>query len=79
MTAAKIAVSLDREALREVDDLVERGLFPSRSRLIQDPLAEKLMRLHRVRLAQECGKLREAEEQAAADEFLPSEAGWPGY
>jgi len=40
MSAAKIAVSLDPEALKEVDRLVESGAFPSRSRLIQDALAE---------------------------------------
>jgi Arc/MetJ-type ribon-helix-helix transcriptional regulator len=79
MPAAKIAVSLDREALKEVDRLVERGLFPSRSNLIQDALAEKLRKIRRVRLARECAKLEKAAEQAAAEEFLPSEAPWPEY
>ena len=79
MPAAKIAVSLDPQALREVDRLVQGGLFPSRSRVIQDALAEKLQRLRRVRLAQECAKLDKAVEQAAADEFMPSEARWPEY
>ncbi len=73
MPAAKIAVSLDPEALKEVDRLVQRGLFPSRSRVIQDALAEKLQRLRRVRLARECAKLDKAAERAAADEFLPVE------
>lgn len=79
MPVAKIAVSLDPAALQEVDRLVERGLFPSRSRLIQDALGEKLQRLHRVRLAQECAKLDKAAERAAAEEFFPSEAEWPEY
>lgn len=79
MPAAKIAISLDPEALREVDRLVERGLFPSRSNLIQDALAEKLQRVRRVRLARECAKLEKAAEQAAAEESLPSEAPWPEY
>lgn len=79
MPAAKIAVSLDPEALKEVDRLVDRGQFPSRSRLIQDALGEKLQRLRRVRLAQECAKLDPTAEQGAAEEFLPSEAPWPEY
>jgi Arc/MetJ-type ribon-helix-helix transcriptional regulator len=79
MPAAKIAVSLDADALKEVDRLVQRGLFPSRSSLIQDALADKLQRLRRVRLARECAKLDRAEEQGAAEEFLPGEAEWPEY
>lgn len=79
MSAAKIAVSLDREALKEADRLVQAGAFPSRSRLIQDALAEKLEKIRRVRLARECAKLDPAVEQAAAEEFLPSETAWPEY
>jgi Arc/MetJ-type ribon-helix-helix transcriptional regulator len=79
MSSAKIAISLDPEALHQVDRLVERGLFPSRSRLIQDAVAEKLQRLGRVRLAQECAKLRPEDERAAAEEFFRSETEWPEY
>ena len=79
MPAAKIAVSLDPEALKEMDRLVEHGVFPSRSRLIQDAVGEKLQRMRRVRLAQECAKLDKAAEQRAAEEFLPSEVPWPEY
>jgi Arc/MetJ-type ribon-helix-helix transcriptional regulator len=79
MSSAKIAISLDPEALKQVDQLVERGLFPSRSRLIQDAVSEKLQRLRRVRLAQECAKLQPAEEKAAAEEFFQGEAEWPEY
>jgi Arc/MetJ-type ribon-helix-helix transcriptional regulator len=79
MSAAKIAVSLDPDALKEVDRLVEGGAFPSRSRLIQDALAEKLERIRRVRLARECAKLDKDVERSAAEEFLPSEARWPEY
>jgi Arc/MetJ-type ribon-helix-helix transcriptional regulator len=67
------------EALRQVDQLVEGGLFPSRSKLIHDAVAEKLQRLRRVRLAQEDAKLQPRVEQAAAEEFLRGEAEWPEY
>ncbi len=79
MSSAKVAISLDPDALKRVDQLVERGLFPSRSKLIQDAVAEKLQRLGRVRLAQECYKLQPVAEQAAAEEFFHGEAEWPEY
>ncbi len=79
MPAAKIAVSLDPGALKEVDRLVQRGLFPSRSSVIQDALADKLERLRRVRLARECAKLDRAAERGAAEEFLAGEPQWPEY
>lgn len=79
MSSAKIAISLDPEALRQVDQLVNGGLFPSRSKLIQDAVAEKLERLRRIRLARECAKLQPAVEQAAAEEVFRGEVEWPEY
>ncbi len=79
MSSAKIAISLDPESLKQVDQLVQTGLFPSRSRLIQDAVAEKLMRLRRIRLARECSKLKPEEEQTAAEELFVGEAEWPAY
>ncbi len=79
MSSAKVAISLDPEALKQVDQLVEGGAFPSRSKLIQDAVAEKLQRLRKVRLAQECAKLQPLAEQAAAEERFRGEAEWPEY
>jgi len=79
MSSAKIAISLDPQALKQMDQLVEGGLFPSRSKLIQDAVSEKLQRLRRVRLAQECAKLQPAVEKTAAEEFFQGEAEWPEY
>lgn len=79
MPAAKIAVSLDPEALKELDRLVERGLFPSRSSVIQDALSEKLQKLRRVRLARECANLDKDAEQAAAEDLFAGETQWPEY
>ena len=79
MSSAKIAISLDPEALKQVDQLVEGGLFPSRSKLIQDAVAEKLQRLRRIRLAQECAKLDPLAEQAMAEEHFRGETEWPEY
>ena len=79
MSSAKVAISLDPDSLREVDQLVNRGVFPSRSKLIQDAVAEKLQRLRRVRLARECAKLKPEKERAAAEEWLAGEVEWPEY
>jgi metal-responsive CopG/Arc/MetJ family transcriptional regulator len=79
MRSAKIAISLDAESLKEVDQLVHRGHFPSRSKLIQDAVEEKLRRFRRLRLAQECAKLQPESEKAEAEELLAGEAEWPEY
>jgi Arc/MetJ-type ribon-helix-helix transcriptional regulator len=79
MSSAKIAISLDPDALKQVDQLVEGGAFPSRSKLIQDAVAEKLQRLRRVRLARECAKLDPVAERAAAEEAFRGETEWPEY
>jgi metal-responsive CopG/Arc/MetJ family transcriptional regulator len=79
MSSAKIAISLDAEALRQVDQLVNGGSLPSRSKLIQDAVAEKLERLRRVRLARECAKLQPVAEQAAAEEVFRGKVEWPEY
>jgi Arc/MetJ-type ribon-helix-helix transcriptional regulator len=80
MGSAKIAISLDKEALLRLDRLVRSGAAPSRSRLIQDAIEEKLGRLDRQRLARECAKLDPQSEQALADEGLVGDlAKWPPY
>ena len=80
MSVAKIAVSLDESALAKVDRLVREGKFPSRSKLIQDAVAEKLERMGKTRLAAECSKLEPELERALAEEGLSEElATWPEY
>jgi Arc/MetJ-type ribon-helix-helix transcriptional regulator len=80
MSVAKVAVSLDEQALAKVDQLVKEGKFPSRSRLIQDAVAEKLERMRKTRLAAECAKLDPSFERDMAEEGLSEEVGsWPEY
>lgn len=80
MSTVKVAISLDKETLRRVDDLVARTVFPSRSRAIQTAIAEKLGRLERSRLATECAKLDVRVEQALAEEGMGHEAEkWPEF
>jgi Arc/MetJ-type ribon-helix-helix transcriptional regulator len=77
---AKIAITLDDQLLGRLDHLVKAHVFPSRSRAIQDAVADKLARLDRTRLARECAKLDPAEEKTLAEEGLVAEAdSWPEY
>ena len=79
MGRAKIAITVDEHALTEIDRLVKQGMFPNRSKAIEDALQERIARLQRSRLASECAKLDRAEEQALADEGYAGEGEWPEY
>jgi len=79
MATTKVAVTLEIGSLREVDRLVREGRFPSRSRAVQEALAEMLARRKRSRLAEELAKIDPREEQALAEEILAGEPEWPEY
>jgi len=80
MPSSKIAITLDRELLAEVDRLVAEGRFPNRSQAIQAAVRDRLDRMRRTRLAEEAAKLDPAEERAIADEGLAGELdSWPVY
>lgn len=80
MSSSKIAITLESETLAEVDALVKKRLFPSRSRAIQVAVKEKLNRLNKSRLAQECAKLDPEFEKALAEEGLKEDLSeWPEY
>ena len=80
MSTVKVAISLDEKILSEVDHLVARKVYPTRSRAIQEAVADKLARLSRRRLAQECAKLDRRFEQALAEESLGADRdAWPEY
>jgi len=79
MARAKIAITVDQEALAEIDRLVREGIFPNRSKAFEVAVAERLARLRHSRLAREAAKLDRAEEQALADEGYAGEGEWPEY
>jgi metal-responsive CopG/Arc/MetJ family transcriptional regulator len=80
MSRSKIAITIDESTLERLDELVERSVFPSRSRAIQEAVEEKLARLKRSRLARECAKLDPAFEKALAEEGLSEDLSeWPEY
>lgn len=80
MPKMKVAVTLDRALLDEVDALVAAQAYPNRSQAIEAALAEALARRAGTRLAAECAKLDPAEERALAGEGMGLEASeWPEY
>jgi len=80
MPKTKVAVTLDAALLDRVDHLVSRQRFRNRSQAIELALAEKLARLARTRLAEECAKLDPVEERQLADEGLAAtRESWPEY
>lgn len=80
MTKQKVAVTLDRQLLADIDELVATGTFPNRSQAIEAALSEALVRRARTRLIRECSRLDPAEERALAEEGLGAEGvEWPPY
>jgi len=80
MAASKVAISIDGELLAELDRLVAKRVFDSRSQAVQIAIQEKVARMRRSRLAEECAKLDPACEQALAEEGLSGELSqWPAY
>lgn len=78
MPKLKVAITLERRLLDELDALVDAREYPSRSQAIETALADALARRTRTRLATECAKLDPAEERAIAEEGMGTEA-WPEY
>ena len=68
MPKLKVAVTLERRLLDELDALVAAQEYPNRSQAIEAALADVLVRRARTRLASECAKLDPAEERALAEE-----------
>ena len=80
MARSKVAISLDESTLDRLDRLVQKKVFPNRSQAIEEAVAEKLARLEKSRLAQECAKLDPVFEKALAEEGLSEDlAEWPEY
>jgi len=80
MAASKIAITIDDKILKQIDILVKSKFFPNRSKAIQEAVSEKLLRLEKSRLAQECAKLDPEFEQSLAEEGFSAEMEeWPEY
>lgn len=80
MPTDKIAITLDRDLVKEIDRGVKSGLYRNRSRAIEEAVREKLDRHRRSRLSVEARKLDRKEERALAQEGMTGEeTTWPEY
>lgn len=70
MPTRKIAISLKESLLRKIDRWVSEGLYPNRSKVIQETLEEKMANWRRRRLIEETSKLNPKEERALAEEDI---------
>lgn len=75
MPVAKIAITLDKDILIQVDRLVKEGKYKNRSKAIQDALKDKLRDWRRKRLIEEASKLDPEEERAFTEGFLRAKDG----
>ena len=72
--------SLDEGTVKRLDRLVKSRIFPSRSKVIQDAVEQKLKKLGKGRLARECAKLDPDFGKRLAEEGFSAEADeWPEY
>ncbi len=80
MRKAKVALSLEAEVVRRVDELVSKGAFANRSQAVEEALREKLARIDRTRLSEEAAKLDPEQEKRLAEEGIEGELkSWPSW
>ena len=80
MRTAKVAITLDENTLYKLDRLVKEHIFPNRSKAVQEAVSEKIERMEKKRLAQECAKLDQHFEKELAEEGISVELNeWPEY
>ena len=80
MGKEKIAITLDKQSIGELDRLVEENVFQNRSQAIQEAVSDKLQGLKKTRLLAESAKLNPAFERELAEErFAEDPKEWPEY
>ena len=80
MGKAKIAITIDKQSIGELDRLVKEDVFQNRSQAIQEAVSEKLLRLKKTRLISESAKLEPVSERKLAEEGLAADVEeWPEY
>ncbi|HEV2350139.1 MAG TPA: ribbon-helix-helix domain-containing protein [Terriglobia bacterium] len=79
MSTTKVAVTLQKDTLQELDRWVKEGQYPNRSRAIQTAIVEMAVRRRRRRLIEELTKIDPKQERALADATFSGETPWPEY
>lgn len=77
LVVQKIAVTLDRRTVADLDRWVKEGRYPNRSRALQSAVNLLSEREKRTRLTRELAKLDPSEEKQSAEEGLGG--AWPEY
>jgi Arc/MetJ-type ribon-helix-helix transcriptional regulator len=74
----KIAITLDKRRVADLDRWVREGRYANRSRALQSAVDLLAEREKRTRLARELAKLDLAEEKRLAEEGL-GDSSWPAF
>jgi len=74
----RIAVTLDRRTVADLDRWVREGKYPNRSRALQSAVNLLSEREKRTRLVRELAKLDPQEEKLLAEKGL-GDSAWPEY
>jgi len=74
----KLAVTLDKKSVADLDRWVREGKYSNRSRALQSAVDLLAEREKRTRLALELAKLDPAEEQRTAEAGL-GDSSWPAF
>ena len=78
LVVQKIAVTLDRRTVADLDRWVSEGRYPNRSRALQSAVNLLTERERRTRLARELAKLDPRAEKQMAEQGL-GDGAWPEY
>jgi Arc/MetJ-type ribon-helix-helix transcriptional regulator len=73
----KIAITLERKTVADLDRWVREGRYPNRSRALQSAVNLLSERERRTRLTRELAKLNPREEKRLAEDGLGD--AWPEY
>jgi len=80
MGKEKIAITIEGQLVNELDRLVGKNIFQSRSQAIQEAVREKLLRIKKIRLAEESAKLDPSFERALSEDGFEGDIKqWPEY
>ena len=80
MSKVKIAITLDSELLKTLDELVYAHRFRNRSNALEEAVSEMLARIRKTRLAEQCAKLSPVTEPELAEGGMRKDIEeWPEY
>lgn len=80
MGRSKVAITLSESILDRLDKLVQDRVYSNRSEAIETAVEEKLSRIEKRRLVEECAKLDPTFERTMAEEGLAADLKeWPNW